>query len=101
MSDEPRIVQTPNVLGGKSRITGRRIAVQDIAVWNNQLGMSASEIAAAYDLDQADVQAALTYYHTYRHEIDAAIQADAVLATEMQQRYPSTLQAKLRALKGD
>ena len=97
----PRIVQTAGVLGGRPRISGRRIAVQHIAVWHNQLDMNTKEIADAYDLELADVEAALTYYQTHRDEIDAAIQADAALATEMQQRYPSTLQAKLRTLSSD
>jgi uncharacterized protein (DUF433 family) len=53
---------TPDTAGGKPRIRGRRIAVQDIALWHERHGRSADEIAAGYALMLADVCAALAYY---------------------------------------
>ena len=44
------IESTPDVLGGKPRIAGRRIAVQDIVVWHERMGRSADEIASDYSL---------------------------------------------------
>lgn len=36
---------TPGVAGGKLRIAGQRITVQNIVVWHERLGLSADEIA--------------------------------------------------------
>jgi uncharacterized protein (DUF433 family) len=32
------VVATPDTLGGKVRIAGRRISVEDIAIWHVRLG---------------------------------------------------------------
>jgi uncharacterized protein (DUF433 family) len=61
------------VAGGKPRITGHRITVQDVVVWHERLGLSADEIASEYGLSLADVYAALAYYYDHREEIDRAI----------------------------
>ena len=45
---------------GRAHIRGRRITVEDVAIWHDRLGRSADEIAAEYDLTLADVYAALT-----------------------------------------
>ena len=52
---------SPEVRGGKPRITGRRITVADIVIWHEWLGRSADEIATEHDLTLADVYAALTF----------------------------------------
>ena len=39
---------TPGVCGGKPRIAGHRIRVQDIVVWHEQMGMSPDEILHHY-----------------------------------------------------
>jgi uncharacterized protein (DUF433 family) len=44
------IVSTPGVLGGKPRIEGRRISVQQVAELHERLGQSAGEIAEAYPI---------------------------------------------------
>lgn len=79
---DQRLESRPGVLGGKPCVTGRRIAVEHIAVWHERLGYSADEIAGEYDLDLADVYAALAYYFAHRDEIDESIRegADAVRA---------------------
>ena len=64
------VAVTPGVAGGKPRIAGHRITVQDIAVWHERLGLSADEIATEYGLSLADVYAALAYYYDHREEID-------------------------------
>ena len=53
---------TPGVVGGKPRIAGHRLTVQNIAIWHDRLGLSADEIAGEYDLPLADVHATLAYY---------------------------------------
>lgn len=35
---------TPDICGGKPRIAGHRIKVQNLAIWHEQIGMSTREI---------------------------------------------------------
>jgi uncharacterized protein (DUF433 family) len=86
---------TPGVVGGKPRITGHRITVQDVVVWHERLGLSADEIATEYGLSLADVYAALAYYYDHREQIDQAIRADEAFITELRKRTPSKLKARL------
>lgn len=89
------IVRTPGVAGGKPRINGHRITVQNIVVWHERMGMSADEIATDYSLTLGEVYAALSYYHDHREEIEASMRSDAAFVEEMKQRYPSKLAEKL------
>ena len=67
---------TPGTCGGKPRIAGHRIRVQDIVIWNEQ-GQSADEIVADFpQLSLAEVYAALAYYHDHREQIDQDIRED-------------------------
>lgn len=79
---------TPGVAGGKPRITGRRITVQNIAVWHEHMGKGADEICAEYDLRLADVYAALAYYFDHRAEIDRSIQEDEALVAALREQRP-------------
>jgi len=45
---------TPDVRGGRPRITGTRITVTDIVIMHLRLGQSLEEIAGKYDLDLAE-----------------------------------------------
>lgn len=81
MSTQPtldqRIETTPGVCGGKPRIAGRRIRVQDIVAWYELQGMTPDEIVSGYpQLSLADVHAALGYYHTHREEIQRQMGED-------------------------
>ena len=91
------IVITPEVAGGKPRIVGRRITVQNIVIWHEWMGASADEIAAEHDLTLSDVYSALAYYYDHRAEIDSAIQADRAFVEELRKVTPSKLPEKLRA----
>jgi uncharacterized protein (DUF433 family) len=84
----------PGTAGGKPRVAGRRITVQQIALWHERLGVSPDEIASAYDLTLGDAYATLAYYHDHRPTIDASIRADDALVTELRQRTPSRLQSR-------
>ncbi|MCS3613246.1 DUF433 domain-containing protein [Salinibacter ruber] len=74
MSLDQRIEQTDGICGGKPRIVGHRITVQDVVVWHERLGWSVDQIASEYDLSLADVYAALAYYFAHREEIDRSIE---------------------------
>lgn len=87
----PHIEVTPGVLGGKPRIAGRRISVQQIAILHERMGQSADTIAAELDLELADIYAALAYYYDHREAIDARFVADAELAASVQRETASKL----------
>jgi uncharacterized protein (DUF433 family) len=40
---------TEGICGGKPRIAGHRITVQDIVIWHERMGRSAEEIAVEYE----------------------------------------------------
>jgi uncharacterized protein (DUF433 family) len=89
------IAITPGVAGGKPRIDGHRITVQNIVIWHERMGMSADEIATEYGLKLADVFAALAYYYDHREEIDDSIRADEAFVAELRQQTPSALKGRL------
>ena len=92
---DQRIIKTPSVCGGKPRISGHRISVQNIAIWNDRLGWSADEIASAYDIDLADIYAALAYYFANREQVDRSIEESEAFAEQLRRQSPSLLDQKL------
>jgi len=93
---DEHIELTPGVAGGKPRIAGRRITVQNIVIWHDKLGTSVDEIAAEHDLTQADVYAALAYYFDHRAEIDRTIKEGDAFVGALRQVAPSPVHSKLR-----
>jgi uncharacterized protein (DUF433 family) len=92
---------TPGTCGGKPRIAGHRIKVQDIVIWHEQMGMSPDEIVYHYpSITLADVYAALSYYHDHLEEIRQQIADDEAFAKEIQAKTPSLVQEKLRKMNG-
>lgn len=92
---DDRITVTPGVRSGKPRIAGRRITVSDVAIWHERLGMSADEIADSYDLELADIHAALAYYFTHRALIDESIREAQAFADALERSRKSPLAQKL------
>jgi uncharacterized protein (DUF433 family) len=90
------IESTPGIVGGKPRIAGHRITVQDVAIWHERLGRSVDEIAADYDLSLAEVYAALAYYFDHRTEVDQGIEESRAYADALRKRTPSRVSQKLR-----
>ena len=97
--DRVRIVSTPGTCGGRPRIDGHRITVEDVVTWHERMGMSADEIVSAYPtLTLSDVYAALAYYFENRDRIDADIEEGKKFAEEMRAKAgPSRLQEMLKA----
>jgi uncharacterized protein (DUF433 family) len=81
----------PGICGGKPRIAGHRITVQNIAIWHERLGRSADEIAAEYDLSLTEVYAALAYYFSHREEIDRSISESEIFIEQMKSKTPSKI----------
>ena len=70
------LVSSPDVCGGRLRIDGSHITVNQIVALYKQ-DYSAEAIADQYpDLTMAQVYAALAYYHANQEEIDADLAAE-------------------------
>jgi uncharacterized protein (DUF433 family) len=97
------IVITPGTCGGKPRIAGHRITVQDIVIWHEHQRMSPPEIVAMYEgITLADVHAALAYYFDHPTEIEETIKRDACFASEIEASQPSLVEKaweRIRELK--
>lgn len=88
---------TPGVCGGKPRIAGHRIRVQDVVVWHEQMGMSVDEIVSRYpSITLADVYSALAYYHNNFAKIRQQMQESEIFVQELKAKIPSKLQQKLK-----
>jgi uncharacterized protein (DUF433 family) len=85
---------SPRVLGGKPRIAGHRISVQDVVIWYYELEHPVEQIANDYKLTLADVYAALAYYHDHKKEIDKSIKDGEKLVEQMKKKVPSKLKKK-------
>jgi uncharacterized protein (DUF433 family) len=88
---------TPGVCGGKPRIAGHRIRVQDVVVWHERLGMSPDEIVGRFpQLTLADVHAALAWYFDHQDEIRKDIRDDEEYVQDAKGRLgPGPLARKL------
>ena len=88
---------TPGICGGKPRIAGHRIKVQNIVIWYERMGMSPDEMVYHYpSITLAEVHAALAYYYDHLEEIRKDIEDDEVFAKEMKSQMPSLVQQKLQ-----
>jgi len=71
------LVSSPDVCGGRLRIEGTRITINQIAVLHKQ-GFDAQAIAEQYPhLTLAQIYAALAYYHANPQEIEADLSAES------------------------
>lgn len=92
---------TPGTCGGKPRIAGHRIKVQDIVIWHEKMGMSPDEIVSSYStINLSDVYAALAYYHDHLEEIRQHINEDEEYIKELRANTSSLVQQKLRDSNG-
>lgn len=89
---------TPGICGGKPRIAGHRIRVQDIVICHERKKMSPDEIIYHYpNIKLSDVYAALAYYHDNLDEIRQEIEEEDVYIRQVKSQTSSVLQAKLNA----
>jgi uncharacterized protein (DUF433 family) len=80
------IVSSPAIRHGRPCIAGTGITVHRIAIWY-KLGHSPEEIARRYGhLTEAQVHAALAYYHANREEVEAEIAADEAEAAHLEDK---------------
>src|SRR5688572_241417 len=85
------IEKTPGTCGGKARIAGTRIRVQDIYVWHELRGWRPEEIVARFpQVTVADVYAALAYYFDHPDEIAEEMRQAKELVRQMMLQDPTT-----------
>jgi uncharacterized protein (DUF433 family) len=95
--EKTHIEVTPGTCGGRPRIAGHRIRVQDIVIWTEQ-GQSPDQIVADFpQLALADVYAALAYYHDHRDEIDRQIREDDEFVERMRAQGGPGILGQLRS----
>ncbi len=87
---------TLGIVGGKPRIAGHRITVENIVVWHEHQGRDAVQIADEYDLTLAEVHAALAYYHDHRSEIDRVMELGQEYVEACRRKSDSKVAGKLR-----
>jgi uncharacterized protein (DUF433 family) len=74
---ETTLVRTPGVCGGKLRIDGTRMTVNQIVTLYKQ-GNSPEQIADAYErFSRREVYAVLAWYQEHQQEFDAELAAEA------------------------
>ena len=82
--DDVMIVSTPGTCGGRPRIDGHRIPVQDVVVWTEECGMSPEQIVEEYPgLSLAKVAAAISYYRAHPSEIREWLKEDKEFADHL------------------
>jgi uncharacterized protein (DUF433 family) len=79
------IVSTPGTCGGKPRIAGHRIRVQDVVIWKEHMGMTIDEILSSYPtMTPEKIAVALQYYQTHREEIERGLKEDEEFADQIE-----------------
>ena len=97
-----RIVETPGTCGGRPRIAGTRIRVQDLVGYREDGGMTIEELLEQFpQLTRADVDAAQEYYLLHKSVIDRQMRDDLEFCIEMMQRQPPSNQEKYDRLRDD
>ena len=92
---------TPGVCGGKPRIAGHRIRVQDVYVWHELQGQTPEEIVADFpQLTLGDVHAALAYYWDHKDEMHRRMAEDEAFVEELRRDSPPSLLKEKMAAGG-
>lgn len=94
MPISPHLDLHPDYRGGRPRIKGTRITVDDVARMYLRRGQSLEEIAGEYDLPLAALYAAMAYYYDHQEEIERLMAAEEAFAEEWQRQHPSLLREK-------
>jgi uncharacterized protein (DUF433 family) len=81
------LTSSPDVCGGRVRLDGTRITVNQLATLYKQ-GYSGEEIADQYPhLNLAQVYAALAYYHANRDKVESDLALEATEAETLTKRF--------------
>ena len=86
MTLNSHIVQTPGTRGGRPRVAGTRITVDDLVIMHFHLGQPLEQIAGKFRLSLAAVYAAMAYYFDHKGEVDSQIAADDAFVEAFKQQ---------------
>jgi uncharacterized protein (DUF433 family) len=78
-TEHPHIVQDPRILGGEPIIAGQRVAVRHVVVAYLQ-GDTIEALMRSFDLTEAQVHDALSYYYDHKQEIEKQIEQNKLRA---------------------
>jgi uncharacterized protein (DUF433 family) len=100
MGQTSQIVSTPDIRGGRPRIDGHRITVDEIVLaYEGALGnWSIERIGKEFDLTQAEIHTALAYYYAHQEEIDRSIREDELGEAELLKTIPSVREGIARKM---
>jgi uncharacterized protein (DUF433 family) len=71
------VVSDPEIRGGQPLIAGTTLRVSDLAAYHTLAGLTPDQLSAQFDLDLAQIYAALSYYYRHKVAVDAEIRANA------------------------
>ncbi len=81
------LTETPDVCGGRLRIAGTRVTVNQIA-WLYKQGEPPEEIAQHFpQLHLAQIYAALAHYHANREQVEEALEAERSEAEKLRAEF--------------
>ncbi|MEG4322151.1 MULTISPECIES: DUF433 domain-containing protein [unclassified Microcoleus] len=89
--DDRAFPQITYVRGASGELTPvlrcTRLRVQTLVIAADKWGLSPQEIANEYNLNEAQVNETLPFYHTHRQEIDASIAAEQIIEQSASRQY--------------
>jgi len=68
-TEHPHIVRDPHILGGEPIVGGQRVAVRHVVIAYLQ-GETIKDVMTSFDLTEAPVHDALSYYYDHKPEIE-------------------------------
>ncbi|HEY6323625.1 MAG TPA: DUF433 domain-containing protein [Thermoanaerobaculia bacterium] len=71
------VVSDPEVRNGSPLVAGTTLRVSDLAAYHTLAGLTPDQLSAQFDLDLAQLYAALSYYFRHKASVDAEIRANA------------------------
>jgi uncharacterized protein (DUF433 family) len=80
------IISDPNIRDGQPVISGSRVRVVDLITSHLYRHLTADELATNFNLNLAQVYAALAYYYQHKAEIDAVLRSEAQQAEQYLQQ---------------
>ncbi|HEV3077935.1 MAG TPA: DUF433 domain-containing protein [Thermoanaerobaculia bacterium] len=80
------VVSDPEIRNGSPLVAGTTLRVSDLAAYHTLAGLTPDQLSAQFDLDLAQVHAALSYYFRHKASVDAEIRANAEQAELWRQR---------------
>jgi uncharacterized protein (DUF433 family) len=79
-------VTDPEIRNGSPIVAGSTLRVSDLAAYHTLAGLTPDQLSAQFDLDLAQVHAALAYYFRHKSSVDAELRANSEQAAALRQR---------------